>query len=136
MATQDGNGHDAMEQARLEQLPLLALRIRTSMSKADEARGEIGGLYSQAEEHGYHRRALREAIRLADMQPSKLRDYLTNLNRYCEVLNVFAQEELLDPMPRPPVPPEAPIAQSLGLVEPIAVHRARRAKPDEQQLGV
>jgi hypothetical protein len=133
-APQDGNGHDALEQARLEQLPLLALRIRTAMAKAFETRGEIGGLYAQAGEHGYHRRALKEAIRLADMRPSKLRDYLTALNKYLEVLNAFAQEELLDPMPRPTAPPapppaapKAPIATSLGLVAgaPSEQHRAQ-----------
>jgi uncharacterized protein (UPF0335 family) len=138
----NGNGgHDALEQARLEHLPVLTLRIRTAMAKGYEVRADIGQLYLQAEEYGYHRRALKEAIRLADMEPAKLRDYLTALNRYCEVLNVFAQEELLDEMPRPPAPPpqaepkapivETPIATGLGLVA-AAPAPGRKKAPSQQ----
>jgi uncharacterized protein (UPF0335 family) len=111
MATQDGNGHDAQAaEPLLERLPQLAARIASAKAKVDEARGEVGGLYAGAGEDGYHRRALREAIRLKGMEPDKRRDYLTQLSAYCTTLGVFAQGELLDPMPRPPAPPPSAAA--------------------------
>jgi hypothetical protein len=131
----NGGAHGTSVETLLERLPALAARIGSAKAKSDEARGEVGGLYSQAEEDGYHRRALREAIRLADMEPAKLRDYLIELNRYCEALQVFSQGELFEAMPRPPAPPaaaavpaEAGIATSLGLVDPLAHAEAQLDK--------
>lgn len=128
----------------LERLPTLAARIGSAKATLAEARGEVGGLYAKAEEEGYHRRALRDAIKLGDMDPAKLRDYLTQLNAYCDALKIFGQGELFEAMPRPPAPPpvETPIAESLGLVDPLAQAEAqldklrarkhRRNKLDEQ----
>jgi uncharacterized protein (UPF0335 family) len=130
-------GDTAPEEVRLERLPALAARIAGAKAKVDEARGEVGGLYSQAEADGYHRRALREALRLADMEPAQLRDYLTNLNAYCDKLGVFAQGELFDPMPRPPAPPplvetvpaEAGIATRPRLVAAAPGRKAPSSQP-------
>jgi uncharacterized protein (UPF0335 family) len=141
-APQDGpsspnGGHGTSTATLLERLPALAGRIGSAKAKVDEARGEVGGLYSQAEADGYHRRALKEAIRLGDMEPAKLRDYLTELNRYCEVLGVFAQGELFEAMPRPPAPgaetpiatsPSSSLGQALGLVDPLADAEAQLDK--------
>jgi uncharacterized protein (UPF0335 family) len=91
--------------ARLDQLAGLAERIERKKADLDETRGDLGQIYSQAEEDGFHRRALKEAIRLRGMEPSKRNDYLHALQAYCDELGVWSQGDMLDPPPEIPEPP-------------------------------
>src|SRR5437764_5629593 len=110
----NGNGHEdgeapeapngGISAERLDELPAIAARIDSAKARSDEARSDLGHIYHQAEEDGFHRRALKEAVRLRDMEPGKRRDYLTSLNAYCDKLGVWDQGELLDEQPRPPQP--------------------------------
>ena len=60
-----------------------------------EQRGELGNLYQHAEnDHGVHRMALKQAIKLRGMEPLKRSAWLRAFESYCHILGVDAQGEL------------------------------------------
>jgi uncharacterized protein (UPF0335 family) len=80
----------------------LVRRIEAKKAVLDNGRSDLGNIYQEAEEQGFNGRALKEAIRLKNMEPAKRHDYLTSLNAYCDELGMFAQGDLLNEEPRPP----------------------------------
>jgi uncharacterized protein (UPF0335 family) len=108
--------------ARLDQLAGLAERIERKKADLDDTRGDLGQIYSQAEEDGFHRKALKEAIRLKGMEPSKRNDYLHSLQIYCDELGVWSQGDLLDPAPE--IPAEPPTGRRRRASKPTLVPAA------------
>jgi uncharacterized protein (UPF0335 family) len=124
------NGASSVE--RLDLLPALATKIDGAKRESDEARDDLDGIYKQAEDDGFHKRALKEAMRLRGMEPAKRRDYLSSLNAYCDKLGIWDQGDLLDPEPRTPGPPDlidaddsgGSIARGVGRSDGLAGNRA------------
>ncbi len=100
MTTAIGSGDE-----RLDKLPGLAARIDSANAKSAGARSDTGNLYKEAEDQGFHRRALKDAIRLRNMEPEMRRDYLSSLNAYCDKLGIWNQGDLFDEQPKPPSAP-------------------------------
>jgi uncharacterized protein (UPF0335 family) len=96
---------------RLDKLPFLAARIDTAKSRSDDARSDLGNIYHQAETDGFNRRALKDAVRLREMEPAKRNDYLSSLAAYCDKLGIWAQGDLLGDEPRIPEPPGPPLVE-------------------------
>jgi uncharacterized protein (UPF0335 family) len=90
---------------QLNRLDSLVPRIESAKAVSDDARSDIGNVYREAEEFGFHRKALKEAIRLRNMEPDKRNDYLSSLQAYCDYLKVWAQADLLNPSPEIPQAP-------------------------------
>jgi uncharacterized protein (UPF0335 family) len=93
--------------ARLDRLPEMVERILSKKSDLDDARADIGSLYARAEEDGFNRRALKEAIRLKQMEADKRNDYLASLQAYCDKLEVWTQGDLFGAEPEIPAAPAA-----------------------------
>ncbi|HEV2303820.1 MAG TPA: GapR family DNA-binding domain-containing protein [Stellaceae bacterium] len=91
----------------LGKLKGLVSRIEAKKSELDDARSDLGNVYQEAEDLGFNRRALREAVRLKGMEREKRNDYLASLAAYCDALGVFAQKDLLGDAPGLPAPPAA-----------------------------
>ncbi len=123
------NGGTSVE--RLDDLPNIAARIDSAKAQSDEARSDLGHIYHQAEEDGFHRRALKEAVRLRNMEPDKRRDYLASLNAYCDKLGIWNQGELLEEQPRPPQPDVSGSASALTEEE----LRERSAEANQDAAG-
>jgi hypothetical protein len=77
-------------------------------AKMDKERGEIGEIDKQFEEDGGLKKALKDSLKLKEMEPDQRADYLRSLFRYSRVLGLdlkealeeaFAQYDLLDPVP-------------------------------------
>jgi hypothetical protein len=92
-------------------------RIRASKADADEARGEVGAAYKEVEDRGEHRGALKLAIKLSEMEPTKQSAFLSSFDRYLAVFGVGAQEELFaesetghHDAPEPPLPLDPVVA--------------------------
>jgi hypothetical protein len=69
-------------------------RINASKAVSDEKRGEVGSAFKEVEDRGEHRKALKDAMKLANMEPEQQSAYLAKFRRYCDILGVGAQEEL------------------------------------------
>jgi uncharacterized protein (UPF0335 family) len=80
-------------------LKKIARQIATSKAKVDDVRIAHASLYAEAETQGFHRQALKLALKLKDMEAAKLNDFWGSLEAYCEILDVFAQGDMLDPPP-------------------------------------
>jgi uncharacterized protein (UPF0335 family) len=123
----DGEAPEALSGASaelLDRLPNVAARIDSAKAKSDDARSDLGHIYHQAEEDGFHRRALKEAVRLRNMEPDKRNDYLASLNAYCDKLGVWDQGAMYEE-PRPPRPPDGmPVELSDGDKERLAKRTA------------
>lgn len=91
---------------QLNRLDNLVPRIESAKAVSDDARSDIGNVYKEAEELGFHRKALKEAVRLRNMEPQKRDDYLSSLQAYCDYLKVWAQGSLFGDEPQIPRPPE------------------------------
>lgn len=89
---------------RLDRLNNLVARIDSAKADADTARSDLGTIYKEAEDFGFHRRALKEAVRLKNMEPEKRNDYLRSLQTYCDELDIWAQGELFEDEARTPSP--------------------------------
>jgi uncharacterized protein (UPF0335 family) len=102
----DGEAPEALPGADVElldRLPDIAARIDSAKAKSDDARSDLGHIYHQAEEDGFNRRAIKEAVRLRNMEPDKRNDYLASLNAYCAKLCIWGQGAIFEE-PRPPQP--------------------------------
>lgn len=76
-------------------LKSLVSQIETMKSDMDDARSEMGTLYKNAENDlGINRMALKQAIKLKNMESLKRSEWLRSFNAYCEILGVNAQGEL------------------------------------------
>lgn len=78
------------------QIKQTAAKYERSKADMDEARGEIGQMIKQFEEDGGHKKALKTAVALKNMESSKAQDYWRALQRYCNVLGVWDQGDMLD----------------------------------------
>lgn len=88
----------------LSALKRLATQIDSAKGKLDDARMANAELYKQAEDQGFHRQALKMALKLRAMEPAKRNDFLDSLQAYCEIFGVFAQGDLLGDAPAIPQP--------------------------------
>lgn len=89
----------------LTALKKLAARIDTAKTKLDDARITNAELYSEAEQQGFNRPALKMALKLRSMEVAKRNDFLDSLQAYCEALGVWAQGDMLGDQPGVPQPP-------------------------------
>jgi uncharacterized protein (UPF0335 family) len=80
-------------------LKKIAARISTSKGGLDEKRMAHAALYADAEAQGFHRQALKMALKLKDMDPARRSDYWTSLQSYCDVLGVWDQPDMLGGTP-------------------------------------
>jgi hypothetical protein len=51
-------------------------------------------VFARVEQAGGHKRAMRDALRLAGMEVAKRNDYLANLQTYCDWLGVWSQQAI------------------------------------------
>lgn len=78
-----------------ETLRQIVRNIEAAKADADEARSEMGNLFKNAEnDHGVNRMALKQAIKLKNMEPLRRADWLRRVESYCHILGVDAQHEL------------------------------------------
>ena len=78
-----------------DKLRELVARIDTMKADMDDARSEMGSLYKHAEDDlGINRMALKQAIKLKNMEALKRSDWLRSFQSYCHILGVDAQAEL------------------------------------------
>lgn len=49
---------------------------------------------------GGHKGAIRSAAKLSRLEPKDFADFWRNLEHYCDVLGLFDQEDMIDPLPR------------------------------------
>lgn len=96
---------------------VMVSRINASKAVSDEKRGEVGSAFKEVEDRGEHRKALKDAMKLANMEPEQQSAYLAKFRRYCDVLGVGAQEELFPESepgshdaPEPPLPLDPVVA--------------------------
>ena len=70
----------------------LVARIDTMKADMDDARSEMGSLYKHAEDDlGINRMALKQAIKLKNMEALKRSDWLRSFQSYCHILGVDAR---------------------------------------------
>ena len=69
-------------------------RIKRDKADTDEARAKLGQTYSEVEDSGFNRPAMKMAIRLAEMEASKRSIFLEDLKTYCDWLGVYDQPPL------------------------------------------
>lgn len=96
----------AASNERLDKLPVLANVIDSATERKKDAAGGLAEIYKRAELDGFHKRALKEAVRLRNLDPAERRDYLSSLNAYCDKLGIWNQDDMFDPEPRTPAPPD------------------------------
>lgn len=78
-----------------EYLKRLVGQIESLNADMVEQRGELGNLYKNAEnDHGVNRMALKQAIKLKNMEALKRSAWLRAFESYCHILGVDAQGEL------------------------------------------
>lgn len=78
-----------------DKLRALVGRLKHMKAEMDEARGEMGNAFKNAENDlGINRMALKQAIRLEGMDPLKRADWLRSFESYCHILGIDAQAEL------------------------------------------
>lgn len=99
---------------QLNRLDSLLPRIESAKATSDDARSDIGNVYKEAEDFGFHRKALKEAVRLRNMEPQKRNDYLSSLQAYCDYLKVWSQGNLFGEEPKVPQPPESSAEAAVG----------------------
>ena len=69
--------------------------IESAKADSDEARSTMGNLYKNAEnDHNVNRMALKQAIKLKNMDPLKRAGWMRAFESYCHILGVDAQGEL------------------------------------------
>jgi uncharacterized protein (UPF0335 family) len=79
-----------------DQFVRYAEEVRTRKSGLAEERGRVNQVFARVEESGGNKKAMRDALRLAEMLPAKRNDYLAALQVYCDWLGVWAQQSLFD----------------------------------------
>jgi uncharacterized protein (UPF0335 family) len=80
-------------------------RIDAKRAEQRDTLSDIGLIYQEAERAQFHRKALKEAIKLRRMGRNERNDYLGFLQIYCEDLGVWAQGDLFDDAVQIPTPP-------------------------------
>lgn len=76
-------------------LKKLVADIDSARSDMDDARSEMGTLFKNAEnDHGINRMALKQAIKLKNMELLKRAEWIRCFETYCHILGVDAQSEL------------------------------------------
>lgn len=92
--------NDAPMGVQLDRLPKLADEISAKKQKVSDAATDHAGIYKRAEKMGFHKKALKDAVKLRDMEPAKRNDYLASLNTYLDKLGVNDQGDLWADAPR------------------------------------
>jgi uncharacterized protein (UPF0335 family) len=85
-----------------------AEEVRTRKEGLAEERGRVNQIFKRVEESGGHKKAMRDALRLAELEIAKRGDYLASLQTYCDWLGIWAPPSLFDEaQPRRVVPANA-----------------------------
>lgn len=108
--------NDKPQAVKLDRLDNLVARVEAAKARADEGRSDMGVVYQEAEALGFHRKAMKEAIRLKNMESDKRNDYLSSLQAYCDYLKIWTQGDLFGEAPKTPA---APSVQSDAAPEPV-----------------
>jgi ribosome modulation factor len=106
-----------IDSSRLERLRLLVDELDAAQARRKTAQAAVGNIFKRIEDDGNHKKALKFALLVRDMDSGPRRDFLTSWMRYCEEFGIWAQGELFDPMPRPPAPPPASAAEAASLAQ-------------------
>ena len=73
----------------------IVANIESCKAEMDEQRTDMANLFKNAEnDHGINRMALKQAIKLKNMEALKRADWLRSFESYCHILGVDAQGEL------------------------------------------
>ena len=81
-----------------EKLNRYANDISAMKSDMDEIRGEIGATMKSFEEEGGHKKELKLALALKNMETIKAQDFIRSFEQYCHDLGVYDQHDLFDPV--------------------------------------
>jgi uncharacterized protein (UPF0335 family) len=100
----------------------VAANLSSSKAEMDTYRGEIGQLMKQFEEDGGNKAALKFALRLRDMETLKAQDLWRSLESYMEMLGIFDQHDLFDPVPGQDAAPVAAKGKMAAAGEAAIVH--------------
>lgn len=84
-----------------EKVEKTAKNIRTYKAEMDKARGEVGQYFKQFEEEGGHKKALKTAMSIADMESVQAQEFWRCLIQYMDDLGVFEQQDLFDDVGAP-----------------------------------
>jgi len=73
--------------------------INAKQADLDEFRGQVGNLYKQFSEDGGNNKAFKLALKIGKMDEIGRSDFLRSLDRYLNVLGVYDQQDMYDPLP-------------------------------------
>lgn len=108
-------------------------QINSFKAQMEKYRGEIGQSFKQFEEAGGDKAALKQAMKLHNMEEIDAQKWMRNLARYTNALKVFATPDLFDGLfgqsgDKPAVYPASPILQVID-------QSMSEAHPQEHQAG-
>lgn len=95
-----------------EKIKSFSKNIHSAKAKMEMPTGEHGQLWRQFEEEGGHKKALKLAHQIQNMESVQAQEFIRNLHRYLDVLGVYDQHDLFDATPVIGVPPKAQPAQA------------------------
>lgn len=82
----------------------------TIKAKLDQLRGDLGAEIKSFEEDGGNKAAFKLALKLKSMESAKAQDFWRSLESYMDMLGIFDQHDLFDPVPGQAAMDDAPDA--------------------------
>lgn len=102
-----GANQGGMSQTKLERY---AGSYETIKAKMDQLRGDLGAEVKSFEEDGGNKAAFKLALKLKSMESAKAQDFWRSLETYMDMLGIFDQHDLFDPVPGQAAMSDAPDA--------------------------